>query len=68
MKVKWIKWKMASWVVCDKKCQKLKGMYHETIVQPTMLYGIWHRMLGYYNTKDVGHRYVYVKLDVCQNL
>ncbi|XP_060182471.1 uncharacterized protein LOC132612165 [Lycium barbarum] len=36
----WMKWRLASGVLCDKKVPpKLKGKFYKVVVRPTMLYG-----------------------------
>ncbi|XP_060182503.1 uncharacterized protein LOC132612201, partial [Lycium barbarum] len=36
----WMKWRLASGVLCDKKMPpKLKGKFYKVVVRPTMLYG-----------------------------
>ena len=40
IKAGWMKWKMTSSVLCDKRMPiKLKAKCYKTIVRPTMLYG-----------------------------
>ncbi|XP_060183146.1 uncharacterized protein LOC132613111 [Lycium barbarum] len=37
----WMKWRLASGVLCDKKVPpKLKGKFYKVVVRPTMLYGV----------------------------
>ncbi|KAK4372544.1 hypothetical protein RND71_007928 [Anisodus tanguticus] len=37
----WMKWRLASGVLCDKKVPpKLKGKFYRVVVKPTMLYGV----------------------------
>ena len=40
IKVRWMKWRQASGIICDKRVpQKLKGKFYRTAVRPAMLYG-----------------------------
>ncbi|XP_060189176.1 uncharacterized protein LOC132618126 isoform X2 [Lycium barbarum] len=37
----WMKWRLASGVLCDKKVPpKLKGKFYKVVVRPTMMYGV----------------------------
>ena len=40
IKARWMKWRQASGILCDKRVpQKLKGKFYRTVVRPAMLYG-----------------------------
>jgi len=40
IQARWLKWRRASGVLCDKKVPlKLKGKFYRTVVRPAMLYG-----------------------------
>ena len=40
IKTRWMKWRQASGVLCDKRVpQKLKDMFYRTTTRPAMLYG-----------------------------
>ena len=40
IKARWMKWRQASGVLCDKRVpQKLKGKFYRTTIRPAMLYG-----------------------------
>uniref|UniRef100_A0A0A9H0W5 Uncharacterized protein n=1 Tax=Arundo donax TaxID=35708 RepID=A0A0A9H0W5_ARUDO len=40
IKARWMKWRQASGVLCDKRVpQKLKNKFYRTTIRPAMLYG-----------------------------
>lgn len=68
IKAGWMKWKMTSGVLCDKRMPiKLKAKCYKTIVRPTMLYGTECWATNREHTQNVSHRDAYVKMDVWQN-
>jgi hypothetical protein len=40
IRARWVKWRQASGVLCDKKVSnKLKGKFYRTAIRPAMMYG-----------------------------